>query len=606
MSVFQVSSRTLQPSSVPKRRSGAASKRWYFILQRGVGSLAFITLALLLFRANLYLLFFLLLPVNVSLVISRSQISNLVHGTLLYSVFWLGLALLYFGIITGIQALIHTPGFGLLAYYRGPAIPQFIVVTTTLTWSVLLAPLYTYGRAFIDQRFNRQNHETTRAIEAFTTTLREEIDLDRLCDGLLSVVQKTMRTQSISVWVRKTLRSERDNGTILATNSAETASGYWRHEHSIIGHAEDAPQRSEPAVVSLDGVSGGSPLEITISDDDPFTAYILLHSDVVEVSRLHLDSSLLQILQANEVEMVLPLANQGQLVGLLCLGARPNKERYTHADRSLLKTLAVQVAPALRVAQLVQEQQTQVREHERMEQELRTAQDIQRTYLPKEVPAYPGWQIMRYYQPAREVGGDFYDFLPFADGRLGLVIGDVAGKGVPAALVMMATRTMLRTVAREHTSPSEVLAQVNDLLFADIPTGMFVTCFYVVLDPRSGHLHYANAGHELPYYQHNENVTELWATGMPLGMMPETSYEEYEITLAPDERLLFYSDGLVEAHNSVSEMFGFPRLKTALEGQRNGEPLIEGLLGKLKHFTGIGWEQEDDVTIVTLYRAPSL
>jgi serine phosphatase RsbU (regulator of sigma subunit) len=238
-----------------------------------------------------------------------------------------------------------------------------------------------------------------------------------------------------------------------------------------------------------------------------------------------------------------------------------------------------------------------------IEQELRTAQEIQHTFLPKEVPALPGWQIAPYYQSAREVGGDFYDFLPFADGRLGVVIGDVTDKGVPAALVMTATRTMLRTAAQEQSSPSEVLARVNDLLFNDIPSGMFVTCFYALLDPKSGQMRFANAGHEAPFRQSTGAASELWATGMPLGMMPGTCYEEYATIIEPGDSLLFYSDGLVEAHNSSREMFGFARLKSLLEGQGDGGSLINALLDELLRFTGDGWEQEDDITLVALRRA---
>ncbi len=268
----------------------------------------------------------------------------------------------------------------------------------------------------------------------------------------------------------------------------------------------------------------------------------------------------------------------------------------------MLATLAPQVAPALRVAQMVQERQVQVRERERIEQELRTAQAIQRAFLPKDVPALPGWQLVPYYQPAREVGGDFYDFLPFEDGRLGIVIGDVAGKGVPAALVMATTHTMLRSAVQGTASPGEVLAQVNELLAAEIPAGMFVTCLFALLDPQSGRLRYANAGHEPPYRQRDESATELWATGMPLGMLPGTRYEEHEVALSPGENLLFYSDGLVEAHNPSREMFGVPRLQTLLEAHADGASLIDVLLGELKRFTGEGWEQEDDVTLVTLQR----
>jgi predicted ester cyclase len=160
----------------------------------------------------------------------------------------------------------------------------------------------------------------------------------------------------------------------------------------------------------------------------------------------------------------------------------------------------------------------EIRERERIGQELRLARSIQQASLPKEVPTIEGWQVTPYYQSAREVGGDFYDFLEFEDGRVGLVVGDATGKGMPAALVMATTRSMLRALARASNSPGEVLEQINDLLVTDIPPNMFVTCFYAILDPKSGHLVYANAGHDLPYVRRREgDCEELRARGMPLG-----------------------------------------------------------------------------------------
>jgi serine phosphatase RsbU (regulator of sigma subunit) len=264
--------------------------------------------------------------------------------------------------------------------------------------------------------------------------------------------------------------------------------------------------------------------------------------------------------------------------------------------------MAEQLVESIAQQQRLTEQHARLEERARIEQEMRTAQYIQRTLLPKEVPPLSGWQLAPFYRPAREVGGDFYDFLPLEDGRLGLVIGDVTDKGVPAALVMATTCTMIRAAAQGATPPGEVLARVNDLLYTNIPSGMFATCFYGILDPGSGQLRFANAGHDLPYKRHYDQVCELRATGMPLGLMPGTRYEEQEATVAPDECILFYSDGLVEAHNPGREMFGFPRLKTLLGEHSNGIPLIDFLLDELKHFTGEAWEQEDDVTLVTLQR----
>ena len=239
-------------------------------------------------------------------------------------------------------------------------------------------------------------------------------------------------------------------------------------------------------------------------------------------------------------------------------------------------------------------------ERARIEQELQVARSIQQASLPKEVPTLEGWQISPFYRPAREVGGDFYDFHLLSEGHVGLVVGDATGKGVPAALVMSSTRSMLRGLARASNSPGEVLGQVNDLLVTDIPPNMFVTCFYAILDPKSGILSYANAGHDLPYLHRNGEAEELRATGMPLGLMPGMSYEEKQTILQAGEAALLYSDGLVEAHGPEGEMFGFPRLRARVAEHGEEAALGDYLMEELYSFVGEGWEQEDDITLLTL------
>jgi serine phosphatase RsbU (regulator of sigma subunit)/ketosteroid isomerase-like protein len=247
-------------------------------------------------------------------------------------------------------------------------------------------------------------------------------------------------------------------------------------------------------------------------------------------------------------------------------------------------------------------------ERERVDQELRVARRIQQASLPNEVPELEGWQISPYYQPAREVGGDFYDFHLLSEGRLGLVVGDATGKGVPAALVMSTTCGMLQAVSQtlDSSSPGEVLSRVNETLLSRIPTNMFVTCFYAILNPKRGHLVYANAGHDLPYLQHGDEAKELRARGMPLGLMPASSYEENEIVIDAGESVLFYSDGLVEAHNPEGQMFSFPRLRALVAKHTWEGALGEYLLEELYSFVGEGWEQEDDITLITLRCSSSL
>jgi len=247
----------------------------------------------------------------------------------------------------------------------------------------------------------------------------------------------------------------------------------------------------------------------------------------------------------------------------------------------------------------------EARERERIEHELQVARRIQQELLPETTPELDGWRIAAYYGPAREVGGDFYDFLEFPDGRIGLVVGDATGHGMPAALVMATTRGMLRAVVQSLESPGEVLARVNEALVADIPPSTFVTCFYGIIDPESGRLVYANAGHNLPCCRRQDGqVDELRARGVPLGLMPSMSYEEKEATLETGDNTLFYSDGLVEAHGSQGEMFGVPQLRRLLAEHDTEERSLAGfLMDKLRSFTGYGWEQEDDITLVTLQRS---
>src|SRR5438067_6180022 len=271
---------------------------------------------------------------------------------------------------------------------------------------------------------------------------------------------------------------------------------------------------------------------IDIAPNDPLVAYFQGAAGAVDLETLELDSPARAALRASGVKLVVPLVSQGELIGLLNLGPRLSDQDYSSDDRKLLENLAAQAAPAVRVAQLVQEQEAEARTRERLQQELQVARLIQQHFLPRDVPHLPGWEVAAHYEPARAVGGEFYDFIELPDGQLGLVIGDVTDKGVPAALVMSATRTLLRASAKRLVAPGEVLERVNDVLVDDIPPNMFVTCLYAVLQLDSGRLRYANAGHNLPYLGTAHDVLELRARGMPLGLMMGMKYEECEATLA--------------------------------------------------------------------------
>ena len=355
---------------------------------------------------------------------------------------------------------------------------------------------------------------------------------------------------------------------------------------------------------------------LRLSAYDPLLAPILADSERVicaEGCDRHDLLALGQALGMTEY-IAFPLGGEPQQpLGVLIAGNTANNPAFhahIRADSEFvvgLANLVSQVATAILMRREIQAREQRLKQEaharERIEQELHVARRIQEASLPKDVPELEGWEISPRYRPAREVGGDFYDFIELVDGNLGLVVGDATGKGVPAALVMSTTCGMLRAVTQaSNYSPGEVLQRVNEALFARIPANMFVTCFYAILDPQSGTLSFANAGHDLPYVRRSGDADELMARGMPLGLMPGMGYEEKEIILGAGDRALFYSDGLVEAHNPEGEMFGFPRLQALVAMHAEGEPLVDFLMEELYSFTGEGWEQEDDITLVTLHR----
>jgi serine phosphatase RsbU (regulator of sigma subunit) len=356
--------------------------------------------------------------------------------------------------------------------------------------------------------------------------------------------------------------------------------------------------------------------DLRYSVDDPVLALILADRERVICPKGCDQHELVALGKALDMAeyVAFPLGVEPQpSTGLLIAGNTANSAAYRtqiQADSESvvgLANLVSQVATAIRMRREIQAREERLKQQaharERIEQELHVARRIQQASLPEAVPALEGWEIYPSYLPAREVGGDFFDFLELEDGRLGLVVGDATGKGVPAALVMSTTCGMIRAVTQASDySPGEVLQRVNEALATRIPANMFVTCFYGVLDPGTGSFAYANAGHDLPYVRRGGYAEELMARGMPLGLMPGMSYEEKEIILGEGDRALFYSDGLVEAHNPEGAMFGFPRLQSLVAEHAQGEPLVDFLMEELYSFTGKRWEQEDDITLVTLQR----
>jgi sigma-B regulation protein RsbU (phosphoserine phosphatase) len=289
-------------------------------------------------------------------------------------------------------------------------------------------------------------------------------------------------------------------------------------------------------------------------------------------------------------EVAIPLHVDGHLVGVFST-SHHELDAFPPAQLKLLQSLCKQIAVAIHNARRFgQERQ----ERERMSLEAREARTIQQALLPKTSPYVPGFAITGLSVPAGEVGGDWYDYIPFADGRVGLVLADVSGKGTAAALLMSATRGMLRSLAEATCTPAEVLAKLDRLLAGDFPSDKFVTLIYAVLDPAARTLTFANAGHLRPMLVTGETVRFLdHDRGIPLGL-GSGIFSEVQIELPKNSQLVFYSDGITEAENSEGEQYGLTQLKNHVV---RVDASTESILADVrKHVNGIGLQ--DDATVI--------
>ena len=283
-------------------------------------------------------------------------------------------------------------------------------------------------------------------------------------------------------------------------------------------------------------------------------------------------------MKLSRARLVVPLIHQGKLIGLINLGEQFRNEEYLPEYQHWPGEQEDLAVIALRIANWMRQHDVEIQDGDELEHELNVARIILETLLPRTIPEFTGWRASAHWQPAKAVGGDFYDFIHLKDGRLGLIIGDVTDHGIPTSLVMAITKNIIHAMVRTHPSPGEVLSRINNLLYPRIPPNMFVTCLYAILDPKTGILSYANAGHDLPICRRLQGMEELRATGMPLGLLPDMEYEEGTVTLEPGDGFLLYSDGLIEAHNPAREMFGVGRIRELVEEHQSGEGLVESLL----------------------------
>jgi serine phosphatase RsbU (regulator of sigma subunit) len=331
-----------------------------------------------------------------------------------------------------------------------------------------------------------------------------------------------------------------------------------------------------------------------VEDTNPDNDEIAIRLDVTEVNA------------RDRLLIGFPLSMKSEILGAMLIEEEdPTKgSPSTHIREKrieIVKGITQQAAIAIKNEQLQQD----AVESERMERELQLAREIQAAFLPDKLPDLPEWDIDVCWQPAREVGGDFYDFLYLEDHRIGFVIADVADKGMPAALFMTLIRTLIRAAAKEKSSPAAVLKQVNELLIPDAKQGVFVTVFFGVISLDSGSLVYANAGHNPPLIKRrdSDDLVELTRTAMALGIFSDIEVEEKVTLLNRDDWLLLYTDGITEAFSSQEVMFGTRRLfRLFTDGEYRSSNDLVGLITHSVNEFIQGKDLSDDITLVAIHR----
>ena len=301
--------------------------------------------------------------------------------------------------------------------------------------------------------------------------------------------------------------------------------------------------------------------------------------------------------------LCVPLTIRNGVLGVVYVDNRLQAGIFTQADLDLLSAIASSAAIAIENARLYQ----MAVEKGRMERELQMAHEIQAGLLPGETPQVSGWEFVARWQPAREVAGDYYDFIPLdpGGGQLGLVIADVSDKGMPAALFMALTRSVVRASVGHAPSSADGIAHANRLICEDATGGMFVTLFYAQLNPETGDMTYVNAGHNPPllYRADQDLLTELTSTGMALGVMEDTSFEQRTVRLNAGDFVFLYTDGVTEALDSQRREFGEERLQRVILDKRHAPAaeMVAGLEQALREFVGAS-SPADDITIVAAKR----
>jgi serine phosphatase RsbU (regulator of sigma subunit) len=519
------------------------------------------------------------------------------------------------GAVAGIYALFVLASnlvFGKFEVTKSPVFPVIFILAVLFFFN----PVRNRVQKFIDRVFYRLEYDYQETVQKISETMRSLMNLNEITKAMMDTALGTMFIDTGSLMLLNpkketyecfTLVGEREPGRVV-TEKESTPAGERElekqesEEFRKIGTEEQELWREAESEKDL----GLSDMELQASD--PLIKKIAERKKEVTIYDIESDpfyeedkDAYKRAFYQMQATLLVPLIYEDRLTGLISLGEKKSGKFYRSEDINLLKTLANQGAVAIENAKLMEE----VIEKERMEEELAIAHDLQTSMLPATCPEIEGFQIAALSTPAREVGGDFYDFIQIGDGRAGFVIGDVTGKSVSGALVMSASRSVFRMLSEEGLTVGEIMIRANRRIKKDIKSGMFVALLYAVLNSRDRILKMCSAGQTQPIHVSSTSgevsLVETEGDTFPLGILDDTDYQETQLKLAAGDKVIFYTDGIVEAMNEQEELFGFERLINVVQGVRymDADSLLKAVLNMVNEFVG-GAAQHDDLTVIVV------
>jgi len=533
---------------------------------------------------NYYLPFFLAFPVAVGYAIVKHDlfdIDAIIKRTYGYLLTTGTLAAIY-----GLFVLVSNLAFGGFEFARSPLFPIFFIMVVVF----LFNPVKNSVQRVIDRVFYRLEYDYQATVQKISETMRSILNLDQVGRAVMDTALGTMFIDHGYV-----LLLGRDGSTydcLVEAGGVEKTGPGDRAQRSTEKTMACGPEIAElklPAQEPLIQMMAETGRGVTVYDIDEDPAF--------EVRR----EACRQTFERMQAQLLVPLIYENRLTGLIALGRKKSGKFYRREDIQLLNVLANQAAVAIQNARMVEE----VIEKERMEEELSIAHDLQVSMLPAECPQVTGFEVAAYSLPAREVGGDFYDFIEMGGDRLGMVIGDVTGKSVSGALVMAASRSVFRMLSEEDLTVAESMMRANRRLKKDLTSGMFVALLYAVFDQRGRRIAICSAGQTQPIRRSvaagSAELIQTQGDTFPLGILDEAEYEETVLALSPGEVVVLYTDGIVEAMNPAGELFGFERLleTVSVSAGETAEALLKEILARVNAFAA-GAPAHDDITLIVV------